>query len=89
MSESISITGIRTQEVVCVRTIPYSFKDKETGKAVNGETVKVCFLEYTDGNLSGMFICKAAAGFNPPLKQRGVLTFDRYGRANGFTPARA
>ena len=87
MNESVNISGVRTQEIVCAETIPYSFKDKD-GKAVSGETRKICFREYTDGQLSGLYICKAVPGFNPPLKQRGVISFDRYGKANGFAPSR-
>lgn len=85
MATTVNISGVRTQEIICVKSIPYSFKDEKTGKNVQGETCKVCFLEYTDGNLSGMFIAKAVTGFNPALKVRGTLTFDRYGKANGFS----
>lgn len=84
MAVTVNISGKKTHEIICVKNIPYAFKDEKSGKNVQGETCKVCFLEYTDGILSGMFICKAISGFSPALKVQGTLTFDRYGKANGF-----
>lgn len=84
--QPVSISGVRKQEILAVRDIPYSMTDKQTGKPVSGVSRKVCFLEYTDGEPSGMFICKAVSGFQPPVKQIGFLAFDRFGKACGFQP---
>lgn len=75
----------KTQEVVCIRDIPFSFK-KDDGEKVSGITRKICFIEYTDGELSGMFIAKAVTGFTCNTGQAGILGFDRFGKVNTFQP---
>lgn len=87
VGETVAITGVRTQEIIACKDIPYKFTDKQSGKDVSGETRKICFVEYVDGQLSGMYICKAVAGFNPPLRQIGVLGWDRFGKAASFSKA--
>lgn len=74
----------RVQELVCICDVPYSFE--KDGERVSGTTRKVCFREYTDGSLSGLYIAKAVPGFSAHTGQRGILGFDRYGRVNTFTP---
>lgn len=84
MSAPIPVQGVRKQEVLAVKDVPYSIKDKDTGKINSGVTRKICFAEYTDGELSGMYIAKAQAAFNPELKRIGTLGFDRFGKAYSF-----
>lgn len=82
--QPVSISGDRKQEILAVKDIPYAFTDQKTGKAVSGTTRKVCFVEYVDGVVYGMYICKAVDGFQPPIKQIGTINFDRFGKACGF-----
>ena len=80
---TVNITN-RVQELVCICDVPYNFE--KDGERVSGTTRKVCFREYTDGSLSGLYIAKAVAGFSANTGQRGILGFDRYGKVNTFTP---
>lgn len=73
----------RVQEIVCICDVPYNFE--KDGERVSGTTRKVCFREYTDGSLTGLYIAKALPGFSANTCQRGVLGFDRYGKVNTFT----
>ena len=84
---TVSISN-RVQELVCIVDVPYDFQDEKTGERVRGTTRKVCFREYTDGALSGLFIAKAVGGFSANTGQRGVIGFDRYGKINTFTPVK-
>lgn len=74
----------RVQELVCICDVPYNFE--KDGERHSGTTRKVCFREYTDGSLSGLYIAKAATGFSANTGQRGTLGFDRYARVIIFTP---
>lgn len=78
----------RIQEIVCVVDVPYSFKDEKTGIQKKGVTRKCAFLEY-DGDihgypLLGLFVSKCTNDFKPPLKTRGYMDYDRFGRASVF-----
>lgn len=81
---------MKIQEVVCVVDVPYSLKDEKTGIMKNGITRKICFVEYDDSihgtPLSGIYISKCIPDFSPPIKKRGYLDYDRFGRCNNFRP---
>lgn len=81
---------MKIQEIVCIVDVPYSFKDEKTGIQKTGVTRKCSFIEYDDSihgvPLTGLFISKCDPTFTAPVKVRGVLDYDRYGRANNFRP---
>lgn len=84
---TVSIVS-RTQEVVAVVDVPYSFTDKDSGQQKSGVTRKCAFIEF-DGDSSaivGLFVSKCSPDFTCNLKQRGVLQFDRYGRVSYLKP---
>lgn len=85
MSAPVQVQGVRKQEILAVKDVSYSIKDNDTGKVNSGITRKICFVEYIDGILTGMYIVKAHSGFAPEMKQIGTLSFDRFGKAYSFT----
>lgn len=74
----------RSHDIVCICEVPYDFE--KDGERLSGTTLKVCFREFTDGLLSGLYIAKAVIGFSANLGQRGILAFDRFGKITTFTP---
>lgn len=73
-------------EVVAVVGIPYAFTDKD-GKAVSGTSMKACVLHFNDDNtVRSMEVVKCVPDFKAPLKTRGNIYFDGYGRCSKFEP---
>lgn len=73
-------------EIACVVDVPYDFTDND-GKHVSGVTTKAAVITFENGNVKRFDIVKCARDYKPPVRTRGVLTFDMYQRAAGFIPA--